>query len=45
MAPKLECMTGNVLRLETLSTENVAKLKQKRVNIEADEIETRGSKN
>ncbi len=38
-------MAGNVLRLETLSTKNVAKLKQKKVNIEADEIEARGSKN
>ena len=45
MAPKLERMTGNVLRLETLSTKNVAKLKQKEVNIGADEIEARGSKN
>ncbi len=45
MAPKLERMAGNVLRLETLSTENVAKLEQKGVNIGADEIEARGSKN
>ncbi len=45
MTPKLKRMTGNVLRLEILSTKNVAKLKQKEVNIEADEIEARESKN
>ncbi len=38
MAPKLERMAGNVLRLETLSTESVAKLEQKGVNTGAEEV-------
>lgn len=33
-------MTDNVLRLDTLSTKSVAKLKQKKVNTEAEKVET-----
>lgn len=39
MTSKLKRIIGNVLRLDTLNTKNVTKLKQKRINTRAKKIE------